>query len=36
MKDYTKKQKILIVIGVSLFILIGSGTSSSPYQLSVK
>ena len=25
MKDYTKKQKILIVLGVSLFILIGSG-----------
>ena len=25
MKDYTKKQKILIILGVSLFILIGSG-----------
>ena len=25
MKDYTKKQKILIVLGVTLFILIGSG-----------
>ena len=25
MKDYTKKQKILIVLGVSLFILMGSG-----------
>ena len=25
MKDYTKKQKILIVLGISLFILIGSG-----------
>ena len=25
MKDYTKKQKILIVLGVSLFILIGTG-----------
>ena len=25
MKDYTKRQKILIVLGVSLFILIGSG-----------
>ena len=25
MKDYTKRQKILIILGVSLFILIGSG-----------
>ena len=25
MKDYTKKQRILIILGVSLFILIGSG-----------
>ena len=25
MKDYTKKQKILIILGVTLFILIGSG-----------
>ena len=25
MKDYTKKQKILIVLGLTLFILIGSG-----------
>ena len=25
MKDYTKKQKILIILGVAVFILIGSG-----------
>ena len=25
MKDYTKKQKLLIVLGLTLFILIGSG-----------
>ncbi len=24
MKDYTKKQKILIILGVAVFILIGS------------
>ena len=41
MKDYTKKQKILIILGVSLFILIGSGltyaaltwTTSNPINI---